>query len=98
MLDFRLDEEQQMLTEAISRYSRERVRKMFRDAEEEGKIPQRLSRQDGKLAFCRPVSLRRMAGLGSIRPLPGRSPQRSLPGVIWQLRSILWFPTWSPYR
>jgi alkylation response protein AidB-like acyl-CoA dehydrogenase len=39
MLDFRLDEEQQMLTEAISRYANERVRKVFRDAEEEGKIP-----------------------------------------------------------
>ncbi len=39
MLDFRLDEEQQMLTEAISRYASERVRKVFRDAEEEGNIP-----------------------------------------------------------
>jgi alkylation response protein AidB-like acyl-CoA dehydrogenase len=39
MLDFRLDEEQQMLTDAIARYSKERVRKTFRDAEEEGKIP-----------------------------------------------------------
>ncbi|MDX1417100.1 MAG: acyl-CoA dehydrogenase family protein [Candidatus Promineifilaceae bacterium] len=39
MLDFRLDEEQQMLTDAIARFSKERVRKAFRDAEEEGKIP-----------------------------------------------------------
>ena len=39
MLDFRLDEEQQMLTEAIARYAKERVRKVFRDAEEEGAIP-----------------------------------------------------------
>jgi acyl-CoA dehydrogenase len=39
MLDFRLDEEQQMLAEAISRYTKERVRKVYRDAEEEGKIP-----------------------------------------------------------
>ncbi len=39
MLDFRLDEEQQMLTEAISRFSQERVRKVYRDAEEEGQIP-----------------------------------------------------------
>ncbi len=39
MLDFRLDEEQQMLTDAIARYSKERVRKVYRDAEEDGIIP-----------------------------------------------------------
>jgi acyl-CoA dehydrogenase len=39
MLDFRLDEEQKMLTDTIARYARERVRKVYRDAEEEGKIP-----------------------------------------------------------
>ncbi len=39
MLDFRLDEEQQMLSEAISRFAQERVRKVFRDAEEDGRIP-----------------------------------------------------------
>lgn len=39
MLDFRLDEEQKMLTDAISRYAEERMRKVFRDAEEEGRIP-----------------------------------------------------------
>ncbi len=39
MLDFRLDEEQKMLTDAISRYAEERMRKVFRDAEEDGKIP-----------------------------------------------------------
>jgi len=39
MLDFRLDDEQQMLTDAIARYSKERVRKVYRDAEEEDRIP-----------------------------------------------------------
>ncbi len=39
MLDFRLDEEQQMLVGAISRFAQERVRKVYRDAEEEGAIP-----------------------------------------------------------
>ncbi len=39
MLDFRLDEEQKMLTDAIARYANERVRKVFRDAEEDGVIP-----------------------------------------------------------
>lgn len=40
MLDFRPDEEQKMLTDAIMRYATERVRKVFRDAEEDGRIPQ----------------------------------------------------------
>lgn len=39
MLDFRLDEEQKMLTDAIGRYANERMRKVFRDAEEDGRIP-----------------------------------------------------------
>jgi len=39
MLDFRPDEEQKMLIDAIMRYSEERVRKVFRDAEEDGTIP-----------------------------------------------------------
>ncbi|RMG95304.1 MAG: acyl-CoA dehydrogenase [Chloroflexi bacterium] len=39
MMDFELDQEQKMLTEAIGRFARERVRKVFRDADEEGKIP-----------------------------------------------------------
>ena len=39
MLDFRLDEEQKMLTDAIGRYATERMRKVFRDAEEDGRIP-----------------------------------------------------------
>jgi alkylation response protein AidB-like acyl-CoA dehydrogenase len=39
MLDFTLDEEQQMLTDAIHRYAAERLRKTFRDADEAGKIP-----------------------------------------------------------
>ncbi|MGB1252783.1 MAG: acyl-CoA dehydrogenase family protein [Candidatus Promineifilaceae bacterium] len=45
MLDFRLDEEQQMLVDAINRFSEERVRKQFRDAEEEGAIPAELVQQ-----------------------------------------------------
>ena len=39
MLDFRLDEEQQMLTDAIHRFAEEKVRKEFREAEEMGKLP-----------------------------------------------------------
>lgn len=39
MLDFRPDEEQKMLAETIARFSKERVRKVYRDAEEEGNVP-----------------------------------------------------------
>ncbi len=39
MIDFRLDEEQKMLTDAIARYSREMVRPVHRDAEENRAIP-----------------------------------------------------------
>lgn len=39
MLDFRPDEEQKMLTDTIARFARERLRKVYRDAEEEGEIP-----------------------------------------------------------
>ncbi len=39
MLDFTLDEEQRMLVDAIHRYAEERIRKIFRDAEEAGEIP-----------------------------------------------------------
>jgi acyl-CoA dehydrogenase len=39
MINFELDQEQKMLTEAIGRLAQERVRKVFRDADEEGIIP-----------------------------------------------------------
>lgn len=39
MLDFRLDQEQEMLNDAIQRYAEERVRKVFREADEEGQLP-----------------------------------------------------------
>jgi alkylation response protein AidB-like acyl-CoA dehydrogenase len=42
MIDFTLDEEQQMLTDAIHRYAEERMRKQFRDADEENQIPEPL--------------------------------------------------------
>jgi acyl-CoA dehydrogenase len=39
MIDFTLDEEQTMLTGAIHRYAEEKMRKVFRDADEEGNVP-----------------------------------------------------------
>jgi len=42
MLNFQLEEEQKMLTDAIGRFAAERVRKLFREAEEEGHLPAEL--------------------------------------------------------
>jgi alkylation response protein AidB-like acyl-CoA dehydrogenase len=39
MLDFTLDEEQEMLDRTIMRFAEERLRKVFREAEEERKVP-----------------------------------------------------------
>lgn len=39
MLDFELDEEQRMLTQTINRFASEQLRRVYRDAEEEGNIP-----------------------------------------------------------
>jgi len=39
MLEFELDEEQKMLVEAIGRFAETKIRKVYRDAEEEGAIP-----------------------------------------------------------
>lgn len=39
MLDFTLDEEQEMLERTIHRFAEERLRRVFRDAEEDGSVP-----------------------------------------------------------
>ncbi len=39
MISFELEQEQKMLTDSIGRFAVERVRKVFRDADEEGKVP-----------------------------------------------------------
>jgi alkylation response protein AidB-like acyl-CoA dehydrogenase len=40
MLEFELDEEQKMLVDAIGRFAESKIRKVYRDAEEEGSIPE----------------------------------------------------------
>src|SRR5690606_35674047 len=42
MLDFTLDQEQDMLDRTIKRFAEERMRKLFRDAEEEGILPRQV--------------------------------------------------------
>ncbi len=59
MLDFRPDNEQKMLTDTIARFSRERVRKVYRDAEEEGEIPEQLTRAGWEIGLL-PTALPEM--------------------------------------
>jgi alkylation response protein AidB-like acyl-CoA dehydrogenase len=61
MLDFELDEEQKMLVEAIGRYCENQVRKVYRDAEEEGTIPEGVSRAGWEFGIL-PTSLPEMYG------------------------------------
>src|SRR5690606_25617702 len=42
MLDFTLDQEQDMLERTIRRFAEERMRKVFRDAEEDGALPRQV--------------------------------------------------------
>jgi acyl-CoA dehydrogenase len=44
MLDFELEDEQKMLVEAIGRYSADQLRKVYRDADEDGLIPPEVTR------------------------------------------------------
>ena len=44
MLEFELDEEQKMLVDAIGRFAETRMRKVYRDAEEDGEIPPEIVR------------------------------------------------------
>lgn len=56
MLDFRLDDEQRMLVEAIGRFAAERVRKAYRDAEERGALPEELLKAGWELGLL-PTSI-----------------------------------------
>ncbi len=61
MMDFRPDEEQKMLTDTIARFTRERVRKVYRDAEEEGEIPEALVRAGWEIGLL-PTALPEIYG------------------------------------
>ncbi|MEW5986237.1 MAG: acyl-CoA dehydrogenase family protein [Chloroflexota bacterium] len=51
MIDFELDEEQKMLSEAIGRFAAERVRRVYREADEEGQIPADVLRSGWELGL-----------------------------------------------
>lgn len=71
MLDFRPDEEQKMLTESISRFTRERVRKVYRDAEEDGEIPAALVRAGWEIGLLPTALPEEYGGFGDYSAVTG---------------------------
>lgn len=71
MLDFRPNEEQKMLTDTISRYARERVRKVYRDAEEDGVIPEALLRAGWEIGLLPTAMPEVYGGLGEYSAVTG---------------------------
>lgn len=64
MLNFELDQEQKMLTEAIGRLAKERMRKLFRDADEDGHVPPELVQAGWDLGLLPTVLPEAYGGLG----------------------------------
>lgn len=71
MLDFRPNEEQKMLAETISRYARERVRKVFRDAEEEGDIPEAVIKAGWEIGLLPTALPEEYGGFGDYSAVTG---------------------------
>ncbi len=71
MLDFRPDEEQKMLTDTIARFARERVRKVYRDAEEAGEIPEQLARAGWEIGLLPTALPEAYGGFGDYSVVTG---------------------------
>ena len=71
MLNFQLDEEQRMLTEAIGRYAEQRMRKVFRDADEEGVIPAEVVQAGWELGVLPTSIAEQYGGFGEYSAVTG---------------------------
>ncbi|MEM7334314.1 MAG: acyl-CoA dehydrogenase family protein [Chloroflexota bacterium] len=71
MLDFRVDEEQKMLIDAINRFSTERVREQFRDAEEEGHLPPELVQAGWEIGWLQTAVPEQYGGFGEYSAVTG---------------------------
>jgi len=71
MLDFRPDEEQKMLTDTIARFARERVRKVYREAEEEGEVPEQLARAGWEIGLLSTAMPETYGGFGEYSVVTG---------------------------
>ncbi len=71
MLDFRPDDEQQMLIEAIMRYAEERMRKVYREAEETGKIPPEVAQAGWEMGILPAALPEEYGGFGEYSAVTG---------------------------
>jgi len=71
MLDFRPDEEQKMLTDTIARFARERLRAVYRDAEEDGAAPQHAVRAGWEIGLLPTVVPEAYGGFGEYSVVTG---------------------------
>lgn len=71
MLDFTLDQEQEMLSKTISRFAAERVRKLFRDADEAAKLPADLVQSGWELGLLMTSLPEAYGGFGEYSAVTG---------------------------
>lgn len=71
MINFQLDEEQKMLTEAIQRLAWEKCRKVFREADEVGQIPQEVVQAGWEIGVLPTVIPEAYGGFGEYSVLTG---------------------------
>jgi alkylation response protein AidB-like acyl-CoA dehydrogenase len=71
MIDFQLDEEQKMLSDAVNRFAQERMRKVFRDADEEGEIPPDIVRAGWEIGLLPTTLPEAYGGFGSPSAVTG---------------------------
>ena len=71
MFDFRPDEEQQMLMEAIGRLAEDKIRKVFRDAEELGKAPDDVIQAGWEIGWLATAVPEALGGMGEYSAVTG---------------------------
>lgn len=71
MLDFRPDEEQKMLMDTVARFARERVRKTYREAEEQGEVSELVARAGWEIGLLSTAIPEEYGGLGEYSVVTG---------------------------
>ncbi len=71
MLDFTLDDEQQMLAGAINRFAAERMRKIFREADEEGELPEDIAQAGWEFGLLPAALPEKYGGFGEYSAVTG---------------------------
>ncbi len=71
MFDIRLDEEQQMLTQTIKRYAQDKLRKVYREAEESGQLPADVLRAGWEIGLLPTLIPEKYGGFGEHSAVTG---------------------------